>query len=169
MTPPIVGPAATPNDTTTAFKPSANPRSLLGNVLVIIAILTAKMSAPPIPWKRRARMRNSKEGARPESADPRIKTTSPVKKIGFRPIISARRPKVRRTEAITTRYPIMIHSVAPLTPTWKLCAILGRPILTIEPSSVVIKVAALARASTIHLFIWPWSSPVWTERGLAVR
>src|SRR6266487_5725469 len=42
MTPPIVGPAATPSDTTTAFKPSANPRSLLGNVLVIIAIFTAR-------------------------------------------------------------------------------------------------------------------------------
>src|SRR5258708_24043782 len=30
-------------------------------------------------------------------------------------------------------------SMAPLTPTWKVWAIAGRPILTIEPSNVVIK------------------------------
>jgi hypothetical protein len=53
----------------------------LPEALFVLTVLTENISAPPRPWKRRARMSNQRDGAMPQSADPRTKMTRPLKKI----------------------------------------------------------------------------------------
>ena len=51
---------------------------------------------------------------------------------------------------MTTRYMMMTHSTAPVSPTPKACAIAGKLILTIDESSVAIKIPMATTASTAH-------------------
>src|SRR5579885_493723 len=97
------------------------------------------------------------EGAAPLKVEPSVKMIMPPIKIGLRPIISASRPAVSSTPAITTRYPMIIHSTAPLSGTPKARAIDGRLMFTIELSSVVIKAPGAASAKTAHLLARSWN------------
>ena len=119
MRPPSVGPTLTPSATMTAFMPSARPRSLAGNALVSIAGLTAMMNAPPRPCSARAAINMPSETEAPQMAEPVVKIMSPATHIGLRPIMSAKRPVVNSTPAMTTRYAIMTHSIAPFKGTPK--------------------------------------------------
>ncbi len=101
--PPTVGPTLIPRATRMAFTPSARPRSAGGNACVIMAMLTAKMSAAPIPWTARAKRSHGSEGAAPQPIEPAVNTSSPATKMGLRPIMSARRPAESRTAPMATR------------------------------------------------------------------
>src|SRR2546421_11393958 len=57
---------------------------------------------------------------------------------------------------------MMIHSMAPLTPTPKVCAMAGRAMFTIDESRVVIKAASATSMSTTHLFACSCASPIAT-------
>ena len=99
----MVGPALTPSARRIMLRPSARPRSAAGKERVIMATLTQRMAAAPSPWKQRAAMSIPSEGAAPQSAEPSVKTARPARKSGLRPSMSASRPKVSKTAAITTR------------------------------------------------------------------
>ena len=103
MMPPSVGPVLTPRATTTALRPSALPRSLGGKAPVSIAGLMAIIIAPPRPCKARAAIKKTSEGANPQKAEPIVKMVRPAAQIGLCPIMSATRPVVSSTPAITTR------------------------------------------------------------------
>ena len=89
MRPPRVGPAVTPSETITAFMPSAWPRWLVGNTSTIRARAGAKISAAPMPWIARATTSSGSDGARPDSADPTVKTARPATQTRSRPTMSA--------------------------------------------------------------------------------
>src|SRR5215471_3095233 len=82
--------------------------------------------------------------AKPHAADSSVKTTRPATQTGLRPIASESRPNVSNSAAITTRYAVTTHSTAPLSSAPKVRAIAGRLMLTIEESSVVLKVPTAA-------------------------
>ena len=103
ISPPSVGPALTPKAATTVLKPRASPRWAAGKASVMIAILGAKRSAPPSPWKARAVTSQGREAAAPQSAEPKVKSPSPAIQTGLRPMRSDTRPNVRRVAAMTTR------------------------------------------------------------------
>src|SRR5437667_113047 len=54
---------------------------------------------------------------------------------------------------------MMIHSMAPLTPTPKVCAMAGRAMFTIEESRVVIKAPSATSMSTTHLLACSCATP----------
>src|SRR2546423_883816 len=68
---------------------------------------------------------------------------------------------------------MMIHSMAPLTPTPKVWAMAGRAMFTIEESRVVIKAPSATSKSTTHLLACSCASPVaagtWKRLGRCMR
>src|SRR6267143_1398838 len=69
MSPPSVGPKLVPTANTTAFTPSARPRSARGKASAMMARPGAKINAPPSPWKARATTSMSRELAAPHGAE----------------------------------------------------------------------------------------------------
>src|SRR5438270_649478 len=110
MSPPAVGPAATPRATRMALAPRARPRCARGKAMVIMAMLTAKISAAPSPWKARATRSKGSVGAAPQPMDPRVKTMSPATKMGLRPIRS-----VARLADLIGRKPIFVAGLMVFT------------------------------------------------------
>ena len=55
---------------------------------------------------------------------------------------------------------MMTHSMAPPTGVWKLRAIEGRLMLTIEASSMIMNVPIATRMNVIHGFTGPCRGPV---------
>jgi hypothetical protein len=103
MRPPRVGPAVTPSETISAFRPRAWPRWLLGKASTMRASAGAKINAAPRPWSPRAATRRARFGARPEKAEPTVKRARPPIHTRSRPAISASRLNDRSVAAMTTR------------------------------------------------------------------
>ena len=72
--------------------PKAVPRSRPWNSWVRIASETENMIAPPTPWRPRARLRKRGEVAEPQSAEARVKMTTPEMKTRLRPSRSPSEP-----------------------------------------------------------------------------
>ena len=90
--PPTSGPIATAAPTVAPQIPKAVPRSLPWNSWERMASETANMTAPPIPWTPRARLRKRGEVAAPQAAEAAVKSTTPPMKTRFRPSRSPRVP-----------------------------------------------------------------------------
>jgi hypothetical protein len=75
----------TASDVIADHVPIARPRSLFGNVAVMMARLPGTSSAPPRPWSERARMRWAALGAAPHHADAIAKIATPREKMRTRP------------------------------------------------------------------------------------
>ena len=77
MNPPAAGPTmdARPNDAPSM--PWYLPRSRGEMMSPMIAWDSGMMKPMPAPWMKRAKIRNQKFGATPESAEPTAKTTIP--------------------------------------------------------------------------------------------
>ena len=106
------------NDPTMAaimLMPIAMPRLCTGNASVRIAVEFAISSAPPTPWITRKMMSWVAPSVPvPHVSDsriePRVKMAKPRLYILTRPKMSPIRPKVTTRTAVTTRYPMRIHS-----------------------------------------------------------
>ena len=98
-----MGPKLVPIANTTAFTPSARPRSAGGKASAMIARPGAKINAPPRPCIARATTSIGRELAAAHSTEPSVKSARPVIHTGLRPTRSDSRPNVRSVPAITTR------------------------------------------------------------------
>ncbi len=98
-TPPASGPIATAAPIVAPQMPKAVPRSLPWNSCERIASETANMTAPPIPWRPRARFRKRGEVAAPQRAEAAVKMRTPAMKTRFRPSRSPSEPAVSVTVA----------------------------------------------------------------------
>ncbi len=67
------------------------------------------MRAPPVAWRTRAPMRNSRLGAMAHRADAAAKIPSPSRKARLRPARSDQRPAGTRTAAKTMVYALNTH------------------------------------------------------------
>ncbi len=83
--------------------PSALPRSLGGNVSVMMAGPMANAIAAPTACSTRKPMSQYTLVDRPHSSDPRMKMTSPAMKIGFLPRMSANRPTPSKSVAMVSK------------------------------------------------------------------
>ena len=77
MRPPKGGPSVSPTATTVPIVPSARPRISGGNAAVTTAGPIAIIALAPSAWSTRAATRAPSPGAAPQSAEPRVNTTSP--------------------------------------------------------------------------------------------
>jgi hypothetical protein len=108
--PPTSGPIATAAPTVAPQIPKAVPRSRPWNSWERIASETANMAAPPTPWRPRARLRKSGEVAEPQSAEARVKRTTPPMKIRLRPSRSPSVPAFSMQVARRRAYASITHS-----------------------------------------------------------
>ena len=76
--PPIVGPHMRPSDTNVEVIPSARPRWLAGNTSVTMPMLFAVALAAPSACTTRAPMSTGSVVARPQSAEPAVKSATPT-------------------------------------------------------------------------------------------
>ena len=74
--------------------PSAAPRSLGGNVAVMIESVAGIMKAAPTPWSTRAPISSSALPASPQRSEESVKTARPKRKMRRRPSMSASLPPV---------------------------------------------------------------------------
>jgi hypothetical protein len=92
--PPTIGPNASDSPITPPHTPMACARSRgSSNVLRMIDIATGLSIEPPIPCSIRATMRSPTFGATLQSAEPSVKSVSPILNIRARPIRSAVEPE----------------------------------------------------------------------------
>ena len=97
--PPTSGPTATAAPMVAPQIPKAVPRSRPSNSWASRAGAQANITAPPTPWKPRARLSGVGEPARPQSSEATVKRTRPMMKTRLRPKRSASDPAVRSTDA----------------------------------------------------------------------
>ena len=96
-TPPSTRPTADPPDAIAAQTPSALPRSLPSeNVVLMIASAAGEMNAAPRPWSARVPISQVELVARPFRSDATVKTTTPARNSRLRPSRSPARPPSRR-------------------------------------------------------------------------
>ena len=101
--PPRIGPRATPRPVVPDQIPMARTRSFSSvNTLVRIERVQGIRPAAPTPITARANIRRSGLTDSAASADPPAKTTSPARKIHFRPTLSPRAPIESNKPAKTT-------------------------------------------------------------------
>ena len=79
--------------------PKAAGRSRPWNSWAISAGAQANITAPPTPWKPRARLSTVGEPASPQSSEARLNRTRPMAKTRRRPNRSASEPAVSSTDA----------------------------------------------------------------------
>lgn len=77
MIPPMTGPVMPPSATVVAFRPSARPRSLVGNTDTTIAAPIPWTSAEPTPCKIRMAMSWYASVAKPASVELIVKIARP--------------------------------------------------------------------------------------------
>ncbi len=113
--PPAIKPMNEPAMPATIEMPIARPRSLSGNASVRMAVELAISSAPPMPWMTRQPINHSAAalpwpGVSERAIEAPVKTAKPALYMRTRPNMSPSRPKVTTSTAVTTRYPMSIHS-----------------------------------------------------------
>src|SRR5258707_15794531 len=93
--------------TPTALTRRARPRPAGGKVSVMIANAGEKISAPPSPWKARARTSSAREGAAPQSIEPTVKVARPASHTGLRVRqVSERQERGRDGDQVRDDYPL---------------------------------------------------------------
>ena len=85
MKPPAAGPTIEARPNEAPIIPWYLPRSRGEMMSPMIACESGIRKPIPAPCTKRANTRNQKLGARPESAEPTVKTTTPVMYSGLRP------------------------------------------------------------------------------------
>ena len=113
--PPTMSPTNDPDTAATALIPSAMPRSRCGKASVRMAVEHAKIIAPPTPWIEWKRISSSAAvgpvvNTRESRIDPTVKTRNPRLYKRTRPNMSPMRPRLTTSTAVTTMYPMIIHS-----------------------------------------------------------
>ena len=102
--PPATSPTAAPAEATKLKIPKAFACSAgSGNMVTIIARITAELAAPPTPWMKRAAIRNGCEVERPQAREAAVKTATPIMKTRLPPTRSASRPASSSSPAKATR------------------------------------------------------------------
>ena len=92
-TPPASRPIDAPPEATKLYTPIAFAWSrAFGNIVTIIPRMTADVSAPPMPWRKRAPMSSSRLSAIPQSSDATVNITRPTRNTRRRPSRSPIRP-----------------------------------------------------------------------------
>ncbi len=114
-TPPRIRPMNEPAMAAIMLIPIAIPRSSTGKASVRMAVELAMSRAPPMPWATRSTMSSRAPvaplpGVSERPMDATVKARKPKLYILTRPKMSPMRPKVTTSTAVTTRYPISIHS-----------------------------------------------------------
>ena len=97
--PPTSGPTATAAPIVAPQMPKADARSRPWNSWAIRAGAQANITAPPTPWKPRARLSTVGVPESPQSSDARLNRARPMAKTRRRPKRSASEPAVSSTEA----------------------------------------------------------------------
>ena len=109
-TPPTRGPIATASPAMPDHAPSAMPRRSAETAALRIVSVSGVTIAPPTPWKARAAMSQSVDGASAASADAPVKIATPIMNIRFRPKRSPSAAPVSRKTAKVSVYALTIHS-----------------------------------------------------------
>src|SRR5579862_2066040 len=155
-TPPASGPIATARPIVAPQIPKAVPRSRPWNSWERMASETANITAPPIPWRPRARLRKSGVVADPQSAEASVKRATPPMKTRFRPSQSPSVPAFRTEVASRRAYASTTHwrSVKEVRRSrW----MLGSATLTIVMSRRSMKMATHTMRRARHLRSIRWN------------
>ena len=97
MSPPASRPIDAPAEATKLKMPIARARSPgSGNMVTTIPRITAELTAPPIPWTKRAAISIGWLNDSPQTTDATVNTPSPSRKMRFLPIKSPSRPPSSR-------------------------------------------------------------------------
>ena len=98
MSPPAINPTAAPADATKLKMPNAFARSRgSGNMVTIIARITAELTAPPMPWMNRATTSTGWAKLRPHTTEAAVKMARPARNTFLRPTRSPTRPASNRS------------------------------------------------------------------------
>ncbi len=93
MIPPASRPIEAPAEATKLKTPIARARSLgSGNIVTTMPRMTAELTAPPIPCRKRAAISIGWLTERPHNNEAAVNMTRPIRKIRLRPIRSPSRP-----------------------------------------------------------------------------
>src|SRR5258708_7321741 len=131
--PPSSGPATMVIDVKADQVPIALPRSLSGNVALMMARLPGTMSAAPMPCKPRNPIRAAILGASPHATEPAVNTATPIAKMRLRPNRSPRAPPVSMSEATKSVYASTTHCTSEMVAPIVACRA-GSAMFTTVPS-----------------------------------
>src|SRR5260221_14248948 len=131
--PPSSGPATMVIDVNADHVPIALPRSLSGNVALMMARLPGTMSAAPMPCKLRNPMRAAIFGASPHATEPAVNTATPIAKMRLRPNRSPKAPPVSMSDATKSVYASTTHCTSEMVAPIVACSA-GSAMFTTVPS-----------------------------------
>ena len=111
MRPPAIRPTTAPEEATKLKMPKAFARSTgSGKRVTIMARITAELTAPPMPWMKRAAISIGWLNERPQRSDAAVNKARPARKTRLRPTRSPTRPASRSRPPNAIRYALITQA-----------------------------------------------------------
>src|SRR5258706_9669882 len=131
--PPTNGPTIIVIDVNADQVPIALPRSLSGNVALMMARLPGTMRAAPMPCSARNAISIRMLGASPQAIEPAVNTATPMRKMRLRPSRSPSAPPVSMSAARKSVYASTTHCTSAIVAPMVACST-GSAMFTTLPS-----------------------------------